>query len=193
MSPLDVVVSRDSVCQCHHLRRCRLDRMCLLDIEVVEVALDKTDYKSGDSMNVAVTATTPGRLTGRYLVRQSIGWCPLFPRIRKHPDAIKLGLTAERLPPAPLAFGSLHAIGDVADNADREGALPDLHITDRDLHRKARAVLAAADGLDRIGRLGLRGQPIDGGRRGPGEAAVVARRDDEAQRLPDHLVLLVAE
>ena len=37
MSPLDVVVSRDSVCQCHHLRRCRLDRMCLLDIEVAEV------------------------------------------------------------------------------------------------------------------------------------------------------------
>lgn len=37
MSPLDVVVSRDAVCQCHHLRRCRLDRMCLLDIEVAEV------------------------------------------------------------------------------------------------------------------------------------------------------------
>ena len=37
MSPLDVTVSRDSVCQCHHLRRCRLDRMCLLDIEVAEV------------------------------------------------------------------------------------------------------------------------------------------------------------
>jgi lipopolysaccharide heptosyltransferase I len=37
MSPLDVTVSRDTVCQCHHLRRCRLDRMCLLDIEVAEV------------------------------------------------------------------------------------------------------------------------------------------------------------
>lgn len=37
MSPHDVTVSRDSVCQCHHLRRCRLDRMCLLDIEVAEV------------------------------------------------------------------------------------------------------------------------------------------------------------
>ncbi len=37
MSPLDVTVSRDSICQCHHLRRCRLDRMCLLDIEVAEV------------------------------------------------------------------------------------------------------------------------------------------------------------
>jgi lipopolysaccharide heptosyltransferase I len=37
MSPLDVTVSRDSVCRCHHLRRCMLDRMCLLDIEVAEV------------------------------------------------------------------------------------------------------------------------------------------------------------
>ncbi len=37
MSPLDVTVSRDGVCQCHHLRRCTRDRMCLLDIEVAEV------------------------------------------------------------------------------------------------------------------------------------------------------------
>jgi heptosyltransferase-1 len=37
MSPLDVTVSRDNVCQCHHLRRCTLERMCLLDIEVAEV------------------------------------------------------------------------------------------------------------------------------------------------------------
>jgi heptosyltransferase-1 len=37
MSPLDVTVSRDAVCQCHHLRRCTRDRMCLLDIEVAEV------------------------------------------------------------------------------------------------------------------------------------------------------------
>jgi lipopolysaccharide heptosyltransferase I len=37
MSPIDVTVSRDSVCQCHHLRRCRLERMCLLDIDVAEV------------------------------------------------------------------------------------------------------------------------------------------------------------
>lgn len=33
----DEAVSRAAVCQCHHLRRCRLDRMCLLDIEVSEV------------------------------------------------------------------------------------------------------------------------------------------------------------
>ena len=37
MSPLDVTVSRDSVCQCHHLRRCTRERMCLLDIDVAEV------------------------------------------------------------------------------------------------------------------------------------------------------------
>jgi hypothetical protein len=43
MSPLDITVSRDTICQCHHLRRCRLDRMCLLDIEVGEVtaAIDR--------------------------------------------------------------------------------------------------------------------------------------------------------
>jgi lipopolysaccharide heptosyltransferase I len=33
----DVTVSRDAVCQCHHLRRCRIERMCLLDIQVEEV------------------------------------------------------------------------------------------------------------------------------------------------------------
>ena len=33
----DVTVSRDAVCQCHHLRRCRLETMCLLDIQVDEV------------------------------------------------------------------------------------------------------------------------------------------------------------
>jgi heptosyltransferase I len=33
----DETVSRASVCQCHHLRQCRLERMCLLDIGVGEV------------------------------------------------------------------------------------------------------------------------------------------------------------
>jgi lipopolysaccharide heptosyltransferase I len=37
LSPHDITVSRDAICQCHHLRRCKLDRMCLLDIEVDEV------------------------------------------------------------------------------------------------------------------------------------------------------------
>ena len=37
LSPDDVTVSRDAICQCHHLRRCRLEPMCLLDIEVAEV------------------------------------------------------------------------------------------------------------------------------------------------------------
>ncbi len=33
----DVSVSRASICQCHHLRQCTLERMCLLDIDVAEV------------------------------------------------------------------------------------------------------------------------------------------------------------
>lgn len=37
LSPLDVAVSRDAICRCHHLRRCTQPRMCLLDIEVDEV------------------------------------------------------------------------------------------------------------------------------------------------------------
>jgi heptosyltransferase-1 len=37
LSPHDITVSRDAVCQCHHRRRCRLERMCLLDIEVADV------------------------------------------------------------------------------------------------------------------------------------------------------------
>jgi heptosyltransferase-1 len=36
-SPQDVVVSRDEVCQCLNLRRCRLKSMCLLDVGVDEV------------------------------------------------------------------------------------------------------------------------------------------------------------
>ena len=35
--PDDITVSRASICQCHHLRQCKLDRMCLLDIQVEEV------------------------------------------------------------------------------------------------------------------------------------------------------------
>jgi ADP-heptose:LPS heptosyltransferase len=36
-SPQDIAVSRDAICQCHHLRRCKLPTMCLLDIQVDEV------------------------------------------------------------------------------------------------------------------------------------------------------------
>lgn len=36
-SPRDITVSRDTTCECHHLRRCVRERMCLLDIEVDEV------------------------------------------------------------------------------------------------------------------------------------------------------------
>jgi heptosyltransferase I len=37
LSAHDVCVSREAICQCHHLRQCARDRMCLLDIEVDEV------------------------------------------------------------------------------------------------------------------------------------------------------------
>jgi len=36
-SKSDVTVSRDAVCECHHLRRCRRETMCLMDISVEEV------------------------------------------------------------------------------------------------------------------------------------------------------------
>jgi lipopolysaccharide heptosyltransferase I len=36
-SPDDVTVSRAGVCRCHHLRECRMNTMCLDDIEVAEV------------------------------------------------------------------------------------------------------------------------------------------------------------
>jgi heptosyltransferase I len=36
-SPADVSVSRSDICQCHHLRHCRLQTMCLEDIPVEEV------------------------------------------------------------------------------------------------------------------------------------------------------------
>jgi lipopolysaccharide heptosyltransferase I len=35
--PQDVTVSRAAVCQCHHLRRCRMETMCLMDVGVDEV------------------------------------------------------------------------------------------------------------------------------------------------------------
>ena len=34
----DITVSRSDVCQCHHLRQCRLQTMCLYLVEVAEVA-----------------------------------------------------------------------------------------------------------------------------------------------------------
>ena len=36
-APGDVSVSRDAICECHHLRRCRRATMCVMDIEVDEV------------------------------------------------------------------------------------------------------------------------------------------------------------
>jgi lipopolysaccharide heptosyltransferase I len=37
LSPDDITISRDAICQCHHLRRCTQERMCLLDVEAAEV------------------------------------------------------------------------------------------------------------------------------------------------------------
>ena len=50
-SPDDVTVSRAGVCECHHLRRCRAERMCLLDIEVPEV-LDGIERRLGPGAHV---------------------------------------------------------------------------------------------------------------------------------------------
>ena len=36
-APADITISRDSICQCHHLRRCTRERMCLIDVEAAEV------------------------------------------------------------------------------------------------------------------------------------------------------------
>jgi ADP-heptose:LPS heptosyltransferase len=35
--PADVTVSRADTCECHHLRRCRRETMCLMDIAAAEV------------------------------------------------------------------------------------------------------------------------------------------------------------
>lgn len=47
--PEDVTVSRAATCECHHLRQCRRERMCLLDIEADEViaAVDARLASSG--------------------------------------------------------------------------------------------------------------------------------------------------
>jgi len=37
LGPDDEAVSRAGVCECHHLRQCKRERMCLLDIDVSEV------------------------------------------------------------------------------------------------------------------------------------------------------------
>lgn len=50
--PQDVTVSRAGICQCHHLRRCKLETMCLLDIqaaEVIEAAERRLDAMARES------------------------------------------------------------------------------------------------------------------------------------------------
>jgi heptosyltransferase I len=48
--PDDVTVSRAEVCACHHLRRCRLERMCLADIHADEV-LEAVERRLGARAN----------------------------------------------------------------------------------------------------------------------------------------------
>jgi ADP-heptose:LPS heptosyltransferase len=35
--PEDETVSRAAICQCHHFRQCKIEKMCLLDIQVEDV------------------------------------------------------------------------------------------------------------------------------------------------------------
>ena len=62
-SPLDVTVTRDGICQCHHLRQCRLERMCLLDIEVAEV-MDAIDRRLAGGGGAPVAPTREEREGG---------------------------------------------------------------------------------------------------------------------------------
>jgi heptosyltransferase I len=48
--PDDVTVSRADVCACHHLRRCKLERMCLADIQADEV-LEAVERRLGGRAN----------------------------------------------------------------------------------------------------------------------------------------------
>jgi lipopolysaccharide heptosyltransferase I len=56
LSPQDVTVSRDAICQCHHLRQCTRERMCLLDIEVEDVMAAAETVISRPSSVVSRTA-----------------------------------------------------------------------------------------------------------------------------------------
>jgi heptosyltransferase I len=55
-SPNDVTISRADVCECHHLRRCRRARMCLLDVEVPE-ALEAIERRIAARLNSPDTGT----------------------------------------------------------------------------------------------------------------------------------------
>ena len=99
-------------------------------------------------------------------------------RRRLEGQPVAQGLAAQRALAFALALDLVVAGRDVADAADGQHALADVDQAGVDLHREARAVLATPHGL-RGGEL----------RRG----VIRVGRDDEPERLPDHLVLLVAE
>jgi hypothetical protein len=100
-------------------------------------------------------------------------------------------LVVER--PPLECLGVRPAARDVPDAADRERPVADLHLAHVDLHREQRAVLAAADRLGRRRGDVVRGQQPPRVAHRIGEAVVVRRRDDELERLPDRLVLAIAE
>jgi ADP-heptose:LPS heptosyltransferase len=50
--PHEVVVSRSEACECHHLRQCRRETMCLADIQVEEV-LDAVARRLGPAKAVS--------------------------------------------------------------------------------------------------------------------------------------------
>ena len=114
----------------------------------------------------------------------------------RSPNSVRFGEPGELVVQRPVLerLGVGLAPGDVADAADRERPLADLHPAHVHLHREARAVLAAADRLDRLRR------DVAGGRQAParacglGEVVVVARaRRSAASGWPIELVLAVAE
>ena len=58
LSVSDVTVTRDATCECHHLRRCTRDRMCLEEIAVDEV-IDAVDRRLG--RGAAAPGVNPSR------------------------------------------------------------------------------------------------------------------------------------
>ncbi len=82
---------------------------------------------------------------------------------------------------------------DVADAADGQRLLTDLHMAHVHFYGEARAVLAAAHRLGRLRGNVLRTQQAWPGSGEIEEGVVMAARDDELERLPDHLVLVIAE
>ena len=115
----------------------------------------------------------------------------------RSPNSVRFGQPGELVVQRPVLerLRVRLAAGDVADAADRERALADLHLAHVHLHREARAVLAAA----RPSRSAPRGASSRGQQAPPAPARDPRSRRDgsgatmQLQRLADHLLLAVAE